>query len=80
MAKKNNTAVDEAGTQAEVRDADKESAMDAFIASYAKAYPGEAGFYVTSDKQVFLGKDKGLAVLHQDSLCDGKNVEFVKVK
>lgn len=52
----------------------------AFIAPYAKAYPKEKAFCVTSDRQVFLEKDRGLAVLHQNSLGNGEKVQTLKVK
>lgn len=52
----------------------------AFIAPYTKAYPGEKVFHVTSDKQVFLEKDRGLAVLHQNSLGTDEKVQTIKVK
>lgn len=51
-----------------------------FIAPYAKAYPKEKAFCVTSDWQVFLEKDRGLAVLHQNSLGNGEKVQTLKVK
>lgn len=52
----------------------------AFIAPYVKAYPGEKAFHVTSDKQVFLERDRGLAVLHQNSLESEEKVQTIKVK
>jgi hypothetical protein len=45
---------------------------------YALLYPGNKTFHITSDRQVFLEKDKGLADLHQRGLKDGK-VTTVKV-
>lgn len=51
-----------------------------WLAPYCKAYPGEKAFHVTSDRQVFLEKDKGLAVLHQNSLGNGELVQTIKVK
>lgn len=51
-----------------------------FIAPYAKAYPGEKIFLVTSDRQVFLLKDKGLAENHQRSLKNGEKIQTIKVK
>lgn len=49
----------------------------AFIAPYAKAYPKEKAFCVTSDWQVFLEKDRGLAVLHQNSLGNGEKIQTI---
>lgn len=46
----------------------EEPAYPAFLEDYIKAYPGERVFHVTSDHQVFLDKDYGLAVNHQRSL------------
>lgn len=56
------------------------NAQKAFIAPYEKAYPEEKAFHVTSDKQVFLEKDRGLAILHQNSLKNGEKVQTIKVK
>lgn len=55
-------------------------AQKVFIAPYKKAYPEEKAFHVTSDRQVFLEKDRGLAVLHQKSLKNGEKVQTIKVK
>lgn len=52
----------------------------AFIAPYANAYPKEKAFHVTSDRQVFLERDRGLAVLHQTSLDNGEKIQTIKVK
>ena len=54
--------------------------MGAFIAPYKKAYPKEKAFHVTSDKQVFLEKDRGLAMLHQRSLGNGENIQTISLK
>lgn len=51
-----------------------------FITPYAKAYPKEKAFYVTSDKQVFFEKDRNLAVMHQNSLASEEKVQTIKVK
>ena len=51
-----------------------------YLVPYVKAYPNEKAFHVTSDKQVFLEKDRGLAVLHQKSLKNGEKVQTIKVK
>lgn len=45
-----------------------------------KAYPKETAFHVTSDKQVFLGKDLNLARFHQRSLKTEGEVQTIKVK
>lgn len=54
-------------------------AMAKFIVPYAKAYPAERLFYVTSDKQVFFEKNKELGVAHQNSLKNGKEIQTIKV-
>lgn len=54
--------------------------MEKLIAEYHKAYPGEKAFHVTSDNQVFLERDRGLAVLHQNSLGNDEKVQTVKIK
>ena len=51
-----------------------------FLESYMKAYPKETAFHVTSDKQVFLGKDLNLARFHQRSLKTEGEVQTIKVK
>ena len=43
-----------------------------FLKGYTKAYPKEKVFHVTTDKQVFLGKDYSLAKAHQNSLGKGE--------
>ncbi len=45
---------------------------------YKKLYPDNKTFHITSDKQVFLEKNKGDAESHQRSLKEGK-VTTVKV-
>lgn len=52
--------------------------LPSFILSYIKAYPDEKAFHVTSDRQVFLEKDRNLAVLHQNSLKNGEQVQTIK--
>lgn len=46
--------------------------MPDFMKGYIKAYPKERVFHVTTDKQVFLGKDYSLAKAHQKSLGKGE--------
>lgn len=42
--------------------------IEDIIALYARAYPREAGFFLTADKQVFLKADRGAAYSHQRTL------------
>lgn len=58
----------------------KEDKIPAYLRPYAKAYPGEKAFHVTSDHQVFLEKNKNLAVLHQKSVDSNERVQTIKVK
>lgn len=58
----------------------KEDKIPAYLRPYAKAYPGEKAFHVTSDQQVFLEKNKNLAVLHQKSINGNERVQTIKVK
>ena len=51
-----------------------------FLKEYVDAYPHNRTFYVTSDRMVFLEGDRGLAVMHQNSLPGGENVETYKIK
>lgn len=80
------TASETKPTEKEVQKATREQVskatkvQDAFIVPYAKAYPGERAFHVTSDNQVFLERDRGLAVLHQNSLGNDEKVQTVKIK
>lgn len=46
---------------------------------YAKAYPDCRAFHITTDRQVFLEKDKNLAQYHQKGLGGGE-VRTIKVK
>ncbi len=50
----------------------EDSALTKLAKEYRKLYPGNKTFHITSDRQVFLDKDKGLADLHQRGLNDGK--------
>ena len=54
--------------------------IEILVEKYAKAYPREKVFHVTSDMQVFLSKDKNLAELHQRSLDKEENLQTIKVK
>jgi hypothetical protein len=51
---------------------------DAFIAPYRKAYPKEKQFHITSDKQVFLGKDLHYAKMHQKQADANKQVTTIE--
>jgi len=53
--------------------------MSVLIASYKKSYPNEKTFHVTSDYQVFLGKDLALAKMHQKKADANKEVQTVKL-
>lgn len=43
-----------------------------FLKNYIEAYPHNRVFYVTTDRMVFLAGDRGLAILHQNSLGSGE--------
>lgn len=51
----------------------------ALAKDYAKLYPKNKTFYVTSDDQVFLEGDKSLAQMHQNTLATGEEIETVNV-
>ena len=51
-----------------------------FLKEYVEAYPHNRTFHVTSDRMVFLEGDRGLAVMHHNSLPGGENVETYKIK
>lgn len=53
--------------------------MEKLAKEYAKQYPSCDAFHFTSDGQVFLGKDRGLALLHQKTLGKGE-VTTINVK
>jgi len=54
--------------------------VELLVERYAKAYPREKVFHVTSDMQVFLSCDKNLAELHQKSLEKDEKIQTIKVK
>ena len=54
--------------------------VELLVERYAKAYPREKVFHVTSDMQVFLARDKNLAELHQKSLEKDEKIQTIKVK
>lgn len=58
----------------------KEDKIPVYLRPYVKAYPGEKAFHVTSDHQVFLEKNKSLAVFHQKSISSNEKVQTIKVK
>lgn len=58
----------------------KEDKIPVYLRPYVKAYPGEKTFHVTSDHQVFLEKNKSLAVFHQKSISSSERVQTIKVK
>lgn len=61
-----------AGKGEKKKEADR---LPAFLAPYVKAYPTNKTFHVTTDRMVFLANDRGLAVVHQNSLKKGGAVE-----
>lgn len=77
------TAVD--GEATALTDEEKANAADGTWVSekltpYLQAYPAEKEFHITSDGQVFLGKDLMYAKVHQQSLKDGKEVHSFTVE
>lgn len=77
-AKKKATA--EAPKLESEKNAAKKDPFEALAEQYAKLYPDNDVFHITSDKQVFLTKDLNLAQLHQSSLKDGEEVKTIKIK
>ena len=66
---------DQARREAEEAAAEQARKADPFQAlaeKYAKAYPDCKAFHITSDRQVFLDKDKNLAQYHQKGLGEGE--------
>jgi hypothetical protein len=57
----------------------KETGREKLLKDYAKRYPGNKTFHITTDNQVFLAKDKHLAENHQRSLKDDGTVDSVTV-
>lgn len=72
-----NPAVQEAPTKAPRK---AKATIPDFLKEYVDAYPHNRTFHVTSDRMVFLEGDRGLAVMHQNSLPGGENVETYKIK
>lgn len=78
--------VPEAPEDAAVNEAPKKAPRKAaatipdFLKEYVEAYPHNRTFHVTTDRMVFLEGDRGLAVMHQNSLPGGENVETYKIK
>ena len=58
--------------KAEADQARKADPFQALAEKYAKAYPDCKAFHITSDRQVFLDKDKNLAQYHQKGLGEGE--------
>lgn len=50
----------------------KADPLKVLAANYAEYYPECKTFHITSDRQVFLDKDKNLALLHQAGLGEGE--------
>lgn len=73
--KKTAPAPDTAG-EAQPRKADP---LKVLAANYAEYYPECKTFHITSDRQVFLDKDKNLALLHQAGLGEGE-VQTINVR
>ena len=65
--------------EAAAEQARKADPFKALAEKYAKAYPDCKAFHITSDKQVFLDKDKNLAQYHQKGLGEGE-VRTVNVR
>lgn len=85
--KKGTTPAETASAQdtgKETRDTNKggntPKSIPGYLVPYVKAYPSEKTFHVTSDHQVFLEKNKSLAVLHQKSINSNERVQTIKVK
>ncbi len=72
-----NPAVQEAPTKAPRK---ATATIPDFLKGYVEAYPHNRTFHVTSDRMVFLEGDRGLAVMHQNSLPGGENVATYKIK
>lgn len=78
--------VPEAPENAAVNEAPKKAPKKAkatipdFLKEYVEAYPLNLTFYVTSDRMVFLEGDRGLAVMHQNSLPGGGSPETYKIR
>ena len=58
--------------KAAAEQARKADPFQALAEKYAKAYPDCKAFHITSDRQVFLDKDKNLAQYHQKGLGEGE--------
>ena len=58
--------------EAAAEQARKADPFQALAEKYAKAYPDCKAFHITSDRQVFLDKDKNLAQYHQKGLGEGE--------
>lgn len=71
---KKKAAEEKAAKEAEAKDPYK-----ALAKKYAKVYPGNKTFHITTDKQVFLEHDKNLAMLHQRGLKVDGVVKTVKI-
>lgn len=81
-AKAEEAAAREAEFRARITAADKAAKTDPFrvlAEKYAEAYPACETFHITSDKQVFLDKDRNLALYHQKGLGEGE-VRTIKVR
>ncbi|MCB6971828.1 MULTISPECIES: hypothetical protein [Butyricimonas] len=63
-----------------IKEKETKTKEEILIEQYAKAYPKEKLFHVTSDMQVFLAKDKNLAELHQRGLENEEKIRTIKVK
>ena len=58
----------------------KEDKLEEKMKPYIKPYPGEKEFHVTSDGQVFLSKDKVLAIEHQRQLDKENSIQTYSVE
>lgn len=62
---------------------ESEDETDPFVRlamDYAKSYPDNETFHITSDKQVFLEGDINLARLHQNGVDKAAGVKSIRVK
>lgn len=65
---------------AEAKAAAEKDPHKALVGQYKKAYPKNKALHITTDGQVFLEKDKGLAQLHQRGLGGNGEVKTYKTE
>ena len=76
------TAVKEKKTRpkSETSSGKKADPYEKLAREYAKHYPHNDTFHITSDKQVFLKGDRNLAILHQAGLKTNEKIRTITVK